>query len=74
MISLYGVSLKDYLLVGENGANVIVVEVIKSSRPVTHKLLWCVVVFLFPILGLIFYWLFSNRTAHMGSGDYEAIP
>jgi hypothetical protein len=52
----------------------LLVEVIKSNRPVSHKLLWCVVVFLFPILGLIFYWLFSDRTSHMGGGGYEAIP
>jgi hypothetical protein len=50
------------------------VEVLKSNRPPSHKLLWCVVVFLFPIGGLILYWLFSNRAAHAGSGDYEAIP
>jgi hypothetical protein len=51
------------------------VEVLKSNRPVPHKLLWCVVVFLFPILGLVIYYLFSERTAHMGSGGaYEAIP
>ncbi|KUJ17098.1 uncharacterized protein LY89DRAFT_685052 [Mollisia scopiformis] len=49
-------------------------EVLKSNRPPSHKLLWCVVVFLFPILGLVFYWLFSNREKHMGSGGYEAIP
>jgi len=48
-------------------------EVLKSNRPPSHKLLWCVVVFLFPILGLVIYWLFSNREAHMGSGGYEAI-
>lgn len=50
------------------------VEVLKSNRPPSHKLLWCVVVFLFPILGLILYWLFSDRAAHAGSGTYEAIP
>ena len=51
------------------------VEVLKSNRPPSHKLLWCLVVFLFPILGLVIYWLFSNRQAHnSGSGSYEAIP
>jgi hypothetical protein len=50
------------------------VEVLKSNRPPSHKLLWCVVVFLFPIGGLILYWLFSDRTAHAGSGQYEVIP
>ena len=50
------------------------VEVLKSNRPPSHKLLWCLVVFVFPIGGLILYWLFSDRAAHMGSGQYEAIP
>ncbi|KAH8661573.1 hypothetical protein BGZ60DRAFT_381354 [Tricladium varicosporioides] len=48
-------------------------EVLKSNRPVTHKVLWCLVVFLFPVLGLVVYWLFSNREAHRGSGGYETI-
>ena len=49
------------------------VEVLKSSRPVSHKILWLLVVFLFPILGLILYYLFSNRASHTGSGGYESI-
>ncbi|TVY29838.1 hypothetical protein LHYA1_G001803 [Lachnellula hyalina] len=49
-------------------------EVLKSNRPPSHKLLWCVVVFIFPIVGLVVYWLFSNRAAHTGSGDYEVLP
>jgi hypothetical protein len=53
----------------------IAVEVLKSNRPPSHKLLWCLIVFLFPILGLVVYWLFSNRESHnSGSGSYEAIP
>jgi len=52
---------------------IVFIEVLKSNRPVTHKVLWCVVVFLFPILGLVIYWLFSNRAAHTGSGGYESI-
>ncbi|KAB8289628.1 hypothetical protein MFRU_007g00230 [Monilinia fructicola] len=54
---------------------IVFIEVLKSNRPPSHKLLWCLVVFLFPILGLVIYWLFSNRQAHnSGSGSYEAIP
>ncbi|EPE24923.1 hypothetical protein GLAREA_11504 [Glarea lozoyensis ATCC 20868] len=49
-------------------------ELLKSNRPPSHKLLWCIGVFLFPILGLVVYYLFSNREAHQGSGGYEAIP
>lgn len=49
------------------------VEVLKSDRLVSHKLLWCVVVFLFPIFGLIIYWLFSHRDAYSRSSGYESI-
>merc|ERR1712230_326204 len=31
---------------------------------VLTKLLWCVLVFVFPIGGMIIYYLFSNRAAH----------
>lgn len=55
-------------------ANEYAVEVLKSNRPPSHKLLWCVGVFIFPVVGLIVYWLFSDRAAHTGSGSYEAIP
>jgi hypothetical protein len=50
------------------------VEVIKSSRPPSHKLLWSLLVFIFPIGGLIIYWLFSNRAAHNNGSGYEALP
>lgn len=50
------------------------VEVIKSSRPPSHKLLWSLLVFIFPIGGLIIYWLFSNRAAHNSGSGYEALP
>jgi hypothetical protein len=53
---------------------VCVVEVLKSDRPPLHKLAWCLVVFLFPIIGMVIYWLFSNRAAHNSSGTYEALP
>jgi len=52
---------------------IVFMEVLKSNRPPTHKLLWCLIVFLFPILGLVIYWLFSEREKHRGSGGYEAI-
>nr|POE58988.1 hypothetical protein CFP56_24258 [Quercus suber] len=47
------------------------IEVLKSNRPVLHKLLWALLVFIFPIGGIIIYWLFSNREAH--KSDYEPI-
>nr|POE79564.1 hypothetical protein CFP56_07629 [Quercus suber] len=47
------------------------IEVLKSNRPVLHKVLWALLVFLFPIGGIIIYWLFSNREAH--KSDYEPI-
>ncbi|KAH9908837.1 hypothetical protein F4778DRAFT_714191 [Xylariomycetidae sp. FL2044] len=48
------------------------IEVLKSNRPPSHKLLWCLLVFLFPVVGIIIYWLFSNRAAH-NSGGYEPL-
>ncbi|KAI0907685.1 hypothetical protein F4824DRAFT_453316 [Ustulina deusta] len=50
---------------------IVFVEVLKSNRPVTSKLLWCLVVFLFPIVGMFIYFLFSNREAH---NTYEPLP
>jgi len=49
------------------------VEVIKSNRPASHKLLWSLLVFIFPIGGLLIYWLFSNRESY-NSGGYETLP
>ncbi|KIW68376.1 hypothetical protein PV04_04329 [Phialophora macrospora] len=50
------------------------IEVLKSNRPPVHKLLWCLVVFLFPIVGMLIYFLFSNREAHKAGGSYEPLP
>lgn len=50
------------------------VEVIKSSRPPSHKLLWSLLVYIFPIGGLIIYWLFSNRASYNSGTGYEALP
>ena len=47
------------------------VEVLKSNRPPMEKLIWCLVVFLFPIVGMIIYFIFSNRKAH---NTYEPLP
>ncbi|KAK1702475.1 hypothetical protein BDP67DRAFT_496943 [Colletotrichum lupini] len=54
-------------------SSVRLVEVLKSDRPVSHKVLWCLVVFLFPIVGMVIYWLFSNRAAHNSRSGYEAV-
>ncbi|KAI1192980.1 hypothetical protein F5X97DRAFT_55418 [Nemania serpens] len=50
---------------------IVFIEVIKSNRPTPNKLIWCLVVFLFPIVGMIIYFLFSNRKAH---NTYEPLP
>ncbi|KAM0695654.1 hypothetical protein Q7P36_004136 [Cladosporium allicinum] len=49
------------------------IEVLKSSRPVSHKLLWSVLVFVFPIGGIIIYWLLSDRQKWNNGNGYEAI-
>ncbi|CBX93656.1 hypothetical protein IAQ61_003545 [Plenodomus lingam] len=46
------------------------IEIFKSNRPVPNKVLWALVVFLFPVVGMIIYYLFSNRQAH---NTYEPI-
>ncbi|KAK7730375.1 hypothetical protein SLS53_009075 [Cytospora paraplurivora] len=53
---------------------IVFIEVLKSSRPPAHKVLWCLVVFLFPIIGLVVYWLFSGRAESNSSGSYEPLP
>ncbi|EDU42263.1 PLDc-N domain containing protein [Pyrenophora tritici-repentis] len=47
------------------------IEIFKSNRPVPNKVLWALVVFLFPVVGMLIYYLFSNRQAH---NTYEPIP
>ena len=37
------------------------------------KLLWCLVVFFFPVIGMVIYWLFSNRAEHNRGSGYEPI-
>ncbi|KAK3638890.1 hypothetical protein LTR56_012803 [Elasticomyces elasticus] len=50
------------------------IEVLKSTRPPSHKLLWCVLVFFLPVVGPIVYYLFSDRTKHTPeAGGYEQI-
>ncbi|KAH8774377.1 hypothetical protein F5883DRAFT_546710 [Diaporthe sp. PMI_573] len=50
------------------------IEALKSDRPPTHKLLWCLDVFVFPIIGLIVYFFFSDRAHHNNGGSYEPLP
>ncbi|KAI1816384.1 hypothetical protein GGS20DRAFT_229908 [Poronia punctata] len=50
---------------------IVFVEVLKSNRPVSNKVIWCLIVFLFPVIGMIVYFLFSNRKAH---NTYEPLP
>ncbi|KAH6654843.1 hypothetical protein BKA67DRAFT_290157 [Truncatella angustata] len=52
---------------------IVFIEVLKSNRPPSHKVLWCLIVFLFPIVGMVIYYIFSNRQAHTGSGSYEPL-
>ncbi|USP78712.1 hypothetical protein yc1106_05986 [Curvularia clavata] len=47
------------------------IEIFKSNRPVPNKVIWALVVFLFPVVGMFIYYLFSNRHAH---NTYEPIP
>lgn len=48
------------------------VELFKSKRPPLHKLLWALLVFIFPIVGVVLYYLLSDRKKHNESG-YEPL-
>ncbi|KAH7125626.1 hypothetical protein B0J11DRAFT_434071 [Dendryphion nanum] len=48
------------------------IEIFKSNRPTVNKVIWALIVFLFPVVGMIIYYLFSDREKH-NSGGYEAI-
>ncbi|KAH7413518.1 hypothetical protein BKA64DRAFT_356431 [Cadophora sp. MPI-SDFR-AT-0126] len=47
------------------------IEILKSGRPPLNKLLWCLLVFLFPIVGLIIYFFFGRAAS--GGAAYEPI-
>ena len=49
------------------------VEVLQSIWSTMSKLIWCLVVFLFPVIGMVVYWLFSNRVGHKRGAGYEAL-
>ncbi|EXJ86908.1 hypothetical protein A1O3_03862 [Capronia epimyces CBS 606.96] len=51
-----------------------IVELIQSNRPVSHKLLWALVVLVFPFIGMLLYFFFSNRQAHKSGSSYEPLP
>ncbi|KAF2276075.1 uncharacterized protein EI97DRAFT_501376 [Westerdykella ornata] len=52
---------------------IVFIEVLNSNRPVPNKVLWCLLVFFFPIVGMLIYYFFSNRAEHSRGGGYEAI-
>ncbi|KAK4246653.1 hypothetical protein C7999DRAFT_32987 [Corynascus novoguineensis] len=52
---------------------IVLIEVLKSSRTPLQKLVWCLVVFLFPVIGVIIYYLFSNRSAYQRGSGYESL-
>lgn len=43
---------------------IVIFEILQSDRTIVKKLAWGALVFLFPILGLIIYFLFSAREEH----------
>ncbi|KAK8062397.1 hypothetical protein PG997_014494 [Apiospora hydei] len=53
---------------------IVFIEVLKSNRAPSEKLLWCLVVFFLPIAGMVIYFIFSNRAAHNSGGAYEPLP
>ncbi|KAK4213009.1 hypothetical protein QBC37DRAFT_317036 [Rhypophila decipiens] len=49
------------------------VEILKSNRAPSAKLLWSLLIFLFPVFGMIIYFLFSNRETHNQGSGYEPL-
>ncbi|KAF9582540.1 hypothetical protein BGW38_000085 [Lunasporangiospora selenospora] len=49
-----------------------VVRVLDSDRSVLSKFLWCLLIFLCPIVGILIYLLFANRERH--HPRYVSIP
>ncbi|KAG2171282.1 hypothetical protein INT43_002904 [Umbelopsis isabellina] len=47
-------------------------EILNSTRTTTSKLLWALFVFLFPVLGLLCYFIFGERDQF--NQDYQALP
>ncbi|ORZ15509.1 hypothetical protein BCR41DRAFT_353934 [Lobosporangium transversale] len=39
-------------------------QVLNSDRTVLSKFLWCLLIFLFPIFGIIIYFMFADRERH----------
>ncbi|KAI8084970.1 uncharacterized protein BX664DRAFT_338221 [Halteromyces radiatus] len=46
---------------------IVIFEVLNSNRTVGGKLGWSLLVFFFPLVGLIFYFLFGHREQHNAS-------
>ncbi|ORZ11111.1 hypothetical protein BCR42DRAFT_421590 [Absidia repens] len=46
---------------------IVIFEVINSNRTVSGKLGWSLLVFFFPLVGLIFYFLLGHREQHNSS-------
>ncbi|KAG0228742.1 hypothetical protein BGW41_003353 [Actinomortierella wolfii] len=51
---------------------IVLFEILNSNRTVSSKLLWGLLVFFFPLLGIILYFLFANREEH-NRAQYEPI-
>ncbi|KAI9260155.1 hypothetical protein BY458DRAFT_516724 [Sporodiniella umbellata] len=50
---------------------IVVFEVVNSNRAISGKLGWSLLVFFFPVVGIILYFLFSNRLEH--NARYETL-
>ncbi|KAG2215266.1 hypothetical protein INT45_003616 [Circinella minor] len=50
---------------------IVIFEVFNSNRSISGKLGWSLLVFFFPVVGIILYFLFSNRDQH--NSRYEVL-
>jgi len=51
---------------------IVIYEIVDSSRPVLNKVLWGLFVLIFPVLGVIVYFLFERRGR--GEGYERLLP
>jgi len=41
---------------------IVLMEIIRSKRDIPMKLLWALIIFMFPVVGIIIYFIFADRS------------
>lgn len=53
---------------------IIISEIIQSSTSIVNKLMWSALIFIFPILGIIIYYIFERRQHQFHQYQYQTVP